>query len=313
VTVGIGAGGFLGFALEAVPNTYVPPTKFIPIQSESLAYAQETQWRRPIRQTASVLGGVPGDVSIAGDIAMEAFASTLPLLLQAARTTVTKTGIAPDPFVYSFVPTDQAVASKTVSFTVVRNDQVFGYTGCVLSSFNFTVDAGRLMFNMSVVGSDEEAQAAPVPSWDDDVPFGAGSYKLEIPTATQIFDADTFTFTVENNAEPQYRLKDTGRGAQFMKYGENNATLALDRDFHDRVTYEEFKALTDEEISILASNGDDDQILLKMGKSIKSEYTLGLSGQADLLRSSLTYQAVLDDVGLPYSIDVTTLEDIVIA
>lgn len=314
MTVGIGASGFLGVAVEATPNTYVPPTLYVPITSESLTYAQETQWRRPIRQTASITGAVDGDVRAEGDVSMEAFGPVLPVLLQAARTSVTKLPATPGtpPYTYEFIPTDAAVASKTLSITVVRNGQVFGYTGCVLGSFTFTVDAGRLMFNFTVLGSDESEEALPVPTWEDMDVFGAGMYSIQIPTASQVFDADGFDFQVENNAEAQYRLKNTGRGAQFIKYGENNVTLGMERDFESRADYDAFKALTEQSITLEADNGSD-SVTLELPVAIKAEYTVGLSGQGDLIRAATSYNGVLDPEGKPYSITVATDADVAVA
>lgn len=314
MTVGIGAAGYVGVAVETVANTYTPPTLFVPVMSESLSYAQETQWRRPIRQTASITGAVDGDVRVEGDISMEAFGPVLPLLLQAARTSVTKLPATPatPPYTYEFIPTDDAVAAKTLSITVARNGEIFGYTGCVLGSFTFTVDAGRLMFNCTVLGSDEAEETAPTPTWDDMDVFGAGMYSIEIPTASQVFDADGFDFQVENNAEAQYRLKNTGRGAQFIKYGENNVTLAMERDFHNRDEYDAFKALTEQSITLKADNGSDSVELL-IPVAIKSEYTIGLSGQGDLIRAATSYNGVLDSEGKPYSITVGTDADLVVA
>ncbi len=306
---GIGASGFLGVAVEAIPNTYVAPSKFIPIQNESLAFVQETQWRRPLRQTASIVGAVEGDVRVEGDVSMEAFPEILPLLLQAARTSVVKVaGVSPAPSTYTFKPTDAATAAKTLSITTVRNGQVFAYKGCVLGSFTFTVDAARLMFNFTVLGSDEATAAMPVPTWQDMAVFGAGSYNIQIPTASQVFDADGFDFSVENNAEAQYRLKDTGRGAQFIKYGENNVTASMERDFDSRAEYETFKALTASSLTMKATKGDQ-SVAMTMPVAIKDEYTVGLSGQGDLIRAATSYTGIVDATGFPYSLEVVTTEN----
>lgn len=313
MTVGIGGGGFMGLALEATQNTYVPPTVFFPIESESLQYQQATVWRRPLRQSADVIGGVPGDVHIEGDVNMEAFEEVIPYFLMACRTSVVKTGTTPGPFVYTFTPTAAAVPVKTMSLTVVRNDETFGYVGCVVGSYTFTVEDGQLKFNTSVLGSDEAAQTKPTAVWPDLLPFGAGTYSVEIPTATQVFDADGFEFTVDASADAQFRLKNTGRGAQFISYGENNTTLTTERDFLNRTEYDLFKTLTSRGITLRCERDADHYIEIRQTSSIIDTYEVGLSGQGDLIRASIAYQGTLDANGHSYEVEIGCDADLTVA
>lgn len=309
---GTGAGGFLGVALEVTPGTYVAPTKYVPIQNESLQWIQDTIWRRPIRQSADLVGGVSGNGRVEGDISMEAFEDIITVFLQAARTTSVKTGTTPN-WTHTFKGSAVAIPAKTMSITVVRNGVVFGYTGCVVGSFNFTVEDGLLMFNPTILGRDEAVQAAPTPTWGTGLqatPFGAGQYTIEIPTATPVFDTDSFTFTVDDSAEAQYRLKNTGRGAQFVSYGERAVSASIERDFETRADYDAFKALTAQSISLKASKGANNAITLVMPASLKDTYEVGLGGQGDLIRAGIAYNGVLDAVGDAYSIVVQTQQDI---
>jgi hypothetical protein len=292
MAVGIGGGGFVGIALEATPNTYLAPTKFFPITSESLKYVQDTRWRRPIRQNVDVLGGIPGNVSIEGDIAMEALEDVAAMFHHASRATVVKSGTTN--FTYTFTPNALATPARTLSITVVRNGVTYGYVGCVVSSFKYTVEDGALMVTYSIIGSDETSQTLPVMSATTTAPFGAGQYSIEIPTASPVTDVDTFDFTVEDNGSPQYRLKNTGRGAQFIQYGERNCTLTLERDFQNRTDYDNFKALTGQAITITASKGVNNSMTFLTPASIKDTYEIGLSGQGDLLRAAITYQNAFD-------------------
>jgi hypothetical protein len=307
---GIGAGGFVGVAIETTAGTYTAPTKYIPIQNESLQYQQETIWRRPIRQTADIVGAVSGNAHVEGDISMEAFEDVVAVMLYAARTTPVKTGTTPN-WIYTYTGNANAIPTKTMSITVVRNGVVFAYTGCVVSKFTFTIDDGLLMFNTSILGRDEATQSAPTPTWPvTQVPYGAGTYHLTIPTATQIFDADTFDFEVDDNGTPQYRLKDTGRGAQFINFGERAITLSTERDFDTRTEYDAFKSLTAQSITLAAAKGINNSITLTIPAAIKDTYELGLSGQGDLIRASIAYNAVLDSTGNAYTIVVNTQETI---
>lgn len=289
-------------------GTYTAPTKFFPFNTESLTFDQATNWRRPIRQSVDVLGAVAGNVHITGDLEMEALEDVVPYFLLASRLAATKVVTGSD-IAYAFDPTPNATPELSLSLTVVRNDVVFGYTGCVTSQFSFTPSDGMLMFNASILGSDETVQATPTAVWPTTVPFGAGQYMVNI-AGTQVFDTDTFEFTVNDNAEPQFRLKNTGRGAQFIKFGERECTISMERDFLSRTDYDAFKALTAQAIYIRAEKSATNYIQLNAPVAVKNTYEVGLSGQGDLVRGSIEYQNVIDPSGNSYTVSVGTQENI---
>jgi Phage tail tube protein len=303
---GIGASGIMGIALETVSGTYLAPTKYVPFYSESLKYEQDTNWRRPIRQTPDVVGAVAGDSFVNGDIDMEALHDCVPYFLMAARATFIKTGAGP--YVYTYTPSASAVPLKTLSITIVRNGIVFAYTGCAVGGFTFSIDKGTLMFKPDIVGRDEAVQSVPTPTWPTSVPFGAGSYSLQIPTASQVFDADTFEFKVDDKAEPQYRLKNTGTGAQFIKFGERDVNIKSERDFDARTDYDAFKALTAQSVTLAATQGAN-IISLAAATSIKDTYEVNLDGQGDLVRGEVEYIGTLG-AGNSYGVAITTSENI---
>src|SRR5689334_1270214 len=114
---GIGAGGIVGIALETVAGTYVAPTKFVPVESEGLNWVQDMNQRRPIRQSADVIGAVLGDGNVEGDIGMEFLEDCVAYFLHCARTSVAKTGTTPN-YQYVFTGTAAALPSRTMSITV---------------------------------------------------------------------------------------------------------------------------------------------------------------------------------------------------
>lgn len=307
VAVGVPSGAFPTINTALSYGTYTAPTKFFPFNNESLKFDQATVWRRPIRQSVDVLSGVPGNVHINGDIEMEAMEDVLIYFLLASRLSADKTGTTDK--VYTFDPTPNAVPTLSLSLTVVRNNEVFGYTGCVVSQFTFTPSDGLLMFNVSIIGSDETEQATPSPSYTTTDPFGAGQYQVSI-AGTQVFDTDTFEFMVNDNAEPQFRLKDTGRGAQYVKFGERETTITMERDFFNRDEYDEFKTLTEELIFIRAERSATNYVQVNAPVAVKNTYEVGLSGQGDLVRASIEYMNVVDGSGNSYTIEVGTQQDI---
>lgn len=292
-------------------GTYTAPTKFFPFMSEGLTTPQETVWRRPIRQTADILGAVPGNFHMEGDMSIEALEDVVLYFLAASRTDISKTGSAPN-YTYTVIPTPAAVAPRTLSITLVRNGVVFGYTGVTLSSFTFNVSDGLLMFDVNLMGRDEAVQALPVPVWPTSTPFGAGMYSIEFPTGTPVVDTDSFEWTVEDNAEPQFRLKSPTRGAQFIKYGERNSTMSAERDFDNRTDYDNFKALTAQSVTISASKGVNNSIELLAPVAIKDSYEVTAPGQGDLVRASISYQHIIDNTGKSWQIVIKTQEDLTI-
>jgi hypothetical protein len=135
-------------------------------------------------------------------------------------------------------------------------------------------------------------------------------YTIEVPTGSTVLDTDTFEFTVEDNAEAQFRLKSTGRGAQFIKYGERNSTMTLERDFESRTDYDLFKAVTAQSVTLTASKGVNNSIIMLAPVAIKDTYEVGLSGQGDLVRASIAYQNIIDGTGKSWQITIKTQEDI---
>jgi len=307
--VGSPSGAFPTTNTAVTPGVYAAPTKFFPFNSESITTPQDTVFRRPIRQSADVIGAIPGNFHVEGDVQLESLEDVVLYFLWASRTVIVKTGSAPN-FTYTITPTAAAVANKTLSLTFVRNNIVFGYTGVCLSSFKFGIDNGILSFNTSIQGRDEAVQSPPVPTWPTTTPFGAGQYNIEIPTGSAVLDTDTFEFSVEDNAEAQFRLKSTGRGAQFIKYGERNSTMTVERDFESRTDYDAYKALTSQTITLTATKGANNQISLLAPVAIKDTYEVGLSGQGDLVRASISYQNIIDGTGKSWQIVIKTQEDI---
>lgn len=295
-------------------GVYTPPTKYGPITSESLKYVQDTQWRRSIRQSVDNLGGVPGNVHVEGDVVIEGLTDLMIYFHRAMRQNVVKSGPVTGKYSYTFTPTAAATAGRTLSITVVRNGVVFGYTGCTVGTVKFGISNGMLTATYTIVGMDETVQAMPTPVWNTNQlqPFGAGEYDVEIPTGTQVFDTDTFEFTSTDNATPNYRMKNTGRGAQFVQFKERTVTMTLNRDFQDRTDYDAFKALTAQALRVKATKAVTGEIFqLDILAGVKDTFeAANLSAQGDLLVSKIAYQGTLDPgTGNAWTLAITTAEN----
>jgi hypothetical protein len=300
----------MGVAFETVAGTYTAPTKFIPILSESLELKLQNNYRTPIRQTAARIGVVPGDFSVEGTVTMEALEDTCLYFTECSRMTGVKTGTTPN-FIYTYTPNSNAVPNKTMSITVVRNGVIFGYTGCVVGKQTFTVNNNILEFSADIFGlTDASPSPSLTPVWPTSVPYGPGSWNVQIPTATQVFDMDTFSFELDDAGQENFRLKSV-RGAQFASFGERTAQMTTTRDFLDATDYTAFKAGTGQAMTIAVTNGANNGITFDIFNGIKDVYQVPLSGVGDLIRASITYQTVLDGTGREVDIIYKTQEVIV--
>lgn len=309
MALGLGGGGNLGVAFEVTEGTWVTPAKFIPIMGESLSFNQPFTLRRPIRGLADVVGAVRGNGNVEGDVEFEVTHDVLPYFLYAMRVTVVKSGVSPD-FVYTFTPAHQAEATpRTLAITVVRNNIVFGYTGCKVGSLEFSISDGLLMGSASIVGRDEATQAAPTPAWGTETPFDPSHYTLQIPVGTAITNSTDFTFTINDNAEAQYRLGSLA--AQRVTFGEREATLSLTRDFEDKTEYTNFRDAVTSSAQLRAEKTAARYVQLKLNGAIRDSYEVALEDQGSLISASVNMQAVYDSASSKaYEIVVGTSTDI---
>lgn len=314
MSVGIGAGGFMGLAFESVYGTYTAPTKYFPIKSETFKFMQATYWRRVIRaNVVTWLGASDGFSHVEGDISMELMEDALPYFLYASRNTVAKSGAGADK-TYTTTPTAQAreTGSRSLSITIVRAGVVFGYTGCIIGKMSFTVDTGVPQMTLSVVGSDETVQSLPTPTWlATSTAFGAGQYSVEIPTASQVFDCNGFTLDVDDNADPQFRLN-SSRKATYIKFGERSVTLKTTRDFDGRTEYDAFKALTATSVTVSCTKSATKKVSFKLPNAIREAYDgPDLTGQGDLITADVNFNGAFDSAtSKDYEIVVICQEDI---
>ncbi len=309
----ISGSGFMGLAFEATPGTYVAPTKFFPITGESLGFMPNNTFRRPIRQTVDQIGIIGGNIDVTGNVTMEALDDVMVYWLYAMRTSIAKSGTGP--YTYVSTPVGGVTANRTLSLTVVRAGTVFGYVGCVVSKLTLSIQGDYLQAQVDIVGTNETVQALPTPTWTtNSVPFGPGMWNVQIPTLTQVFDLDTFSFSIDEVFAAQYRLKNTGpnsgRGAQFVAAGERTIQMTATRDFIDRTDYDAFQSNTSQSITITASNGANSSISFVLPVAYKSAYAVPLGAQGNLVRSNITYDSTIDSTGKAAQITVITMESI---
>jgi hypothetical protein len=251
--IGLGGGGIVGFAFETTMGTYAAPTIYVPIISESFRYTEDKYFSPQIRQQTIVSDVQQSYYHIEGDIVMEVDPNFLPYFLYASRHNITKTGAAA-PFTYKFVPGSFASAGtaasgavpRTASITIVRNGVVFGYTGCVMGGYEFTLENGVDRVTWNVLGMAEATQTLPTATWNTPNLYGAAAHAIYVDTAglTPTFasasvDFNGITIRSNFNATAQNRIV-RNRGASYIAYGETEASYETELDFQSRTEYDNY-------------------------------------------------------------------------
>jgi len=319
---GLGGGGKVGIAFETTMGTYAAPTVFVPVLSESLKYTEDKYYSEQIRQQTIVSDVKSSYYHVEGDIEMEVDPTNHPYWLYASRHTPSKTGAGP--FVYKFVPSSAGSAStaagtttaKTISITVVRNGIVFGYTGCVVGSFEYTIEDGVLRCTMSVLGLAEAVQSAPTPTWPAPDLLGADAHHVYLAASgvTPTFGAvdvnfNGFTFRANHNAEAQNRIR-ADRSASYISFGVTEAEIESELDFLTRTDYDNMVANTTRAIKLESTNGGGtlaaatSGIILQGNRVSYDAYDIGLEGMGDLIMAGFTGRIIGIAGGDAYEISV---------
>lgn len=312
MTVEVGGAGTLGVAPEVTFGTYVAPTKWIPIRSESLNLVEEKIWRTNIRGLAGRSGAVQGYTHIEGEITFEVTPDSLIYFLYAMRTTPSRTGAGP--YEYTFVPAHVAKTTtaagvtnrKTLSILVNRGSNPRGYVGCAVGSLNLTVDNGLMMATVSVVGSDVATQSAGSPTWSTGEPLGPGDITLEVPTATPRADADTFNFTINDNLTFANRLNGQ-RKAAYNNWGERETAWSYEFDYDTQADYDAFIAQTIRSITLKGILSGTEDITVTTLTTASESHVTNLSSLGDVNRAVVEAHAFHSTVN-EYSVVVKTAE-----
>jgi hypothetical protein len=313
---GLGGSGYLAIKHEVTMGTYLPPatagTIFVPIISESLQYTEDKYYSEQIRQSVIESEQKQSYYHVEGDITMEVDTAFLPYFLYCSRFTPTKTG-ASSPWAYKFVPSTAGSATtaagtstrKTASISVFRNGIGFGYGGCVVGGWEFSIEDGVLRVTMNVLGLSEATPAnAGTPAWVAAKLLGADAHQVSVDTSgtaptfsTPATDFNGYTVNINHNPEAQNRIV-RARSASYISYGKTEATLETELDFVDKTEYDNFKASTKKAYR-LESIGDGaayaasaDALRIDFNRASYDSYELGLGGMEELIMASVNARAL---------------------
>ena len=330
-TPGLGGGGSVGLAFETVMGTYVPPVIYIPVLSESVEYTEEKYLSEQIRQQSIHTEAKPSYYHVEGDIEMEVDPELIVYFLYASRHIITKTG-ASTPWTYTFTPSSAGTAStaasgptvpRTMSLTIVRNGEIFGYTGCCVGGYEFSIDtdSGILMCTLNIMGLSEAVAADPTEVWVAPKLFGADAHTLKLDTAgigpTFAAAADVnhngITFAANFNAEAQNRIRND-RSASYISFGITEGTVSAEIDFLTRADYDFFKATNKRAIRITSMTPGNAANLaastygieLQANNYFFNSYSIPLEGMGDLIAAETEGRMLGIAGGDAYKITVKT-------
>ena len=307
----VAGSSIVGFALEHTPGIYRHPKIFLPLRSENIRTAANVQDLRYLDGGVDISAVKAGDQSLEGAIEMDIFHTYLPHLLEVCRGNRTFNSN-----IHTFIPGSLAepLDRKTFSLTIVKNEEVFAYTGGRFSSLSMTVANSILQGTFNGMFLNEVPQQALAASARDFLalnPFGAGEYHIELPHGTQVFDLDGFTFDVDDSGENNFRLNDVRNAPMFIKYGERSVSLTTQRDFSSRSDYDNYRNINRQSLILRAEHLTNTRARKSPREFVEiglpdvyvSDWDTPLSGgQSDLIRSSTTYMGLrkaLTDIGGP--------------
>lgn len=317
---GLSGSGHMGIALESTKGTYVAPTTYVPILSESFRYMEDRYFSPQIRQATEVSDVKQGYYHIEGDIEMEVDPNFLPYFLFATRHTPASAA-----GVYTFIPSTAGSTStaasgmvqRTLSITITRNGIARGYAGCTCGSLRFFVDSGVLKLAINMLGESDSAQSVPTPTWAAPNLFGADAHYIRVDTsgtapgfaAAASLDFNGFEWQADFGAAAQNRIVAT-RSASYVAFGETVISLTTELDFVDVTEYNNFVATTAKAIRFESLNGGatfaacTTGVQIDTNRGVYETYDLGLSGLADLIMAGVTMRGIGIAAGTSYRIKV---------
>jgi hypothetical protein len=321
---GIGATGWVGLSFETVKGTFVAATTYLPVLRETLKYTEDKYYSQQLRQQVTDAEVKPGYYHVEGEIEMEVDPHYIGHFLYASRHSIVKTGAGPYQYVYT--PTVAGATStsaldtacKTLSITCVRNGVGFGYAGCTVGQFSFTIDGGVLKCTMTILGESEaEPVSLPTPSWLSAELLGADSHAVYLGASgtAPTYAADTsfngFTLEVNHNAEAQNRIV-PNRAATYVKYGKTDITVTSELDFISRADYDKFVTSQTTAIKLestvggTAYSGATHGIMLEVFRAAYDTYDINVESIDGIIMAGFTGHGLVQVGGSPYKISLKT-------
>jgi len=312
----VAGGGHIGFLLESTHGTYIAPTQFAPVESESLQEVRSDPKRVPILGQAVTQGKVKGREHVAGDITMELLPEVHVYFMIASRwgNNLAKSGVGP----YVYTLNDDAAAHVKTNYrslTIVadRGGIGFAYLGCQVTSHRIFFEDGIPKVTYSIIGRGQSEDYTPgAVTAPTEVPFGADEVAVTVAAGART-DLDSLEFSFDDNGEPQFNL-DGNEAASYVKFGEFVGEASYEIDFEDKSDYAIWVARTTQEVKCTLTKSANQIVVVEIHGGLYNAFEVGLAGLGDQVRAAATVEAayVSGDTAAAEQV-ITTDENVTIA
>lgn len=292
--IGIGALGYVGYALETTEGTRVAPSKFLAANSVNFNDSNEYLTPLQIRGSRDTSVAMPAPYNIAGTMEMAWVPEDVGNILKSAfAATVSSAAYSGGGYTHTFAPT--ANTSPTMSFETFTgggaNGLVMAYTGIRIATFELQATFGEMVMaslGLDGVGRAKQGSAAsPTYKASSIYPFHFNGAKVQIGGSDSAVVKD-FTFNVNNNVEHIGTLRKT-RDFYRVALGAREMTLSMSIDFQDTSEYD--RLLNDTEFAV--------QLYLET--ALPAGQGIGASGNSQMSLTIALPRVKYRTVGVPIS------------
>lgn len=250
VDVGIGALGYVGYAVETVEGTAVAPTRFLPVTSASFNDSNDYNSPLTIRGSRDINLALSAPYSVEGSIELPWLVSDIePLLKSAFAATVNSSAYSGGGYTHTFTPGN---TSPTFTFETSRQGYLMmRHTGVRVNTFELKGSFGEVVTaSIGLDGIDrvKYTGSAATPSYHttSTSPLHFDRAKVQIGGSDNA-TVKEWTFNVNNNVEHIGTLRTT-RAYSRVALGPREIGLSMTLDFQDATEYD--RLLNDTEFAV---------------------------------------------------------------
>lgn len=250
VDVGIGALGYVGYAVETVEGTAVAPTRFLPVTSASFNDSNDYNSPLTIRGSRDINLALPAPYLVEGSVELPWLITDVePLLKSAFAASVATGAYSGGGYSHVFTPGN---TSPTFTFETSRQGYlIMRHTGVRVNTFELKGSFGEVVTaSIGLDGMDrlKYGGAAATPTYHETStsPLHFDRAKVQIG-GTDSAIVKEWTFNVNNNVEHIGTLRTT-RSYSRVALGAREVGLSMTLDFQDTADYD--RLLNDSEFAV---------------------------------------------------------------
>lgn len=250
VDVGIGALGYVGYAVETTEGTAVAPTRFLPVTSFNINDSNDYDSPLTIRGSRDINLALPAPFIVEGSTELPMLVHDIaPLLKSAFAATVVTSAYSGGGYTHTLTPGN---ASPTMTFESSRQGfLIMRHTGVRVNTFELKSTFGEVAmatFGLDGIERIKHTGGAATATYDttSTSPLHFDRAKVQIAGSDSAIIKE-FTFNVNNNVEHIGTLRTT-RAYSRVALGPREMGLSMTIDFQDAAEYD--RLLNDTEFAV---------------------------------------------------------------